>query len=75
MSITEKFVSHQELLDLFGVERNATLIRMLDKNNIGYLINYKKQPLVLREDIEAFNQKKAEEKITAPAHTLSWDDE
>lgn len=44
MSITEKFVPHEELLELFGVERNATLMRMLDRNNISYMTNYKKRP-------------------------------
>lgn len=61
MSITEKFVPHEELLELFGVERNATLMRMLDKNNINYLTNYKKRPLVLRSAIESFNTDEYEE--------------
>lgn len=61
MSITEKFVPHEELLELFGVERNATLMRMLDKNNIHYLTNYKKRPLVLRTAIESFNTAEYEE--------------
>lgn len=61
MSITEKFVPHEELLELFGVERNATLMRMLDRNNIHYLTNYKKRPLVLRTAIESFNTTEYEE--------------
>ena len=61
MSITEKFVPHDELLELFGVERNATLMRMLDRNSIHYLTNYRKRPLVLRSSIETFHTAQHEE--------------
>lgn len=87
MSISEKFVPHEELLELFGVERNATLMRMLDRNNISYLTNYKKHPLVLRSAIESFNTAEYEEPEAtfAPVReqgegqgdgtpTLSWED-
>ena len=78
MSITEKFVPHEELLELFGVERNATLMRMLDRNNISYMTNYKKRPLVLRSDIEAFNQKtpiiESEDASTPTGPILEWED-
>ncbi len=74
MSITEKFVPHEELLELFGVERNATLMRMLDRNNISYMTNYKKRPLVLRSDIEAFNQKQPETEDAPSGPVLSWED-
>ena len=71
MSITEKFVPHEELLELFGVERNATLMRMLDRNNISYMTNYKKRPLVLRSDIEAFNHKSVPKKMPPAGQCLS----
>lgn len=61
MSITEKFVPHNELLELFGVERNATLVRMLERNNIRYLTNYRKRPLVLRTAIESLDTTQYEE--------------
>lgn len=61
MTIKEKFVPYSELLELFGVERNATLMRMLDRNNINYLTNYRKRPLVLRTSIETFHTLENEE--------------
>lgn len=65
MHIKEKFVPHQELLELFGVQRNATLIRMLEKNDIKYILNYKKTPLVLRTSLESTNTAEyAEEEST-----------
>ena len=73
MHIKEKFVPHQELLELFGVQRNATLIRMLDKNDIKYMLNYKKTPLVLRTSLESINPAEcAEAEDTTPI--LSWED-
>lgn len=53
MTIKDKFVPMAELLDLFGVQRNATLKRMLDNNNIPYILDYKKSPLVLRTALES----------------------
>ena len=87
MTIAEKFVPHQELLELFGVQRNATLKRMLDRNNISYILDYKKNPLVLRTALESSNTVQYEEQEAtftpvcesgegqgdgAPA--LSWED-
>ena len=60
--IKDKFVPMEELLDLFGVQRNATLKRMLDKNNISYILDYKKTPLVLRTALESSNTVKYEER-------------
>jgi hypothetical protein len=59
--IKDKFVPMEELLDLFGVQRNATLKRMLDRNNISYILDYKKTPLVLRTALESSNTVKYEE--------------
>ena len=59
--IKDKFVPMEELLDLFGVQRNATLKRMLDKNNISYILDYKKTPLVLRTALESSNTSHYEE--------------
>ena len=59
--IKDKFVPMEELLDLFGVQRNATLKRMLDKNNISYILDYKKTPLVLRTALESSNTAEYEE--------------
>lgn len=61
MTIAEKFVPHEELLELFGVQRNATLKRMLDKNKISYILDYKKNPLVLRTALESSNTSQYEE--------------
>ena len=61
MTIAEKFVPHQELLELFGVQRNATLKRMLDRNNISYILDYKKNPLVLRTALESSDTAQYEE--------------
>jgi hypothetical protein len=87
MHIKEKFVPHDELLELFGVQRNATLIRMLEKNSIGYILDYKKTPLVLRSSLETANtgQYAEEEATFAPlceqgegqgdgTPALSWED-
>ena len=70
MTISEQFVPHQELLELFGVQRNATLKRMLDRNNINYILDYKNNPLVLRTSLESSNTPQYEEQVP----TLSWDD-
>jgi len=59
--LKDKFVPMEELLDLFGVQRNATLKRMLDKNNISYILDYKKHPLVLRTSLETANTPQYEE--------------
>jgi len=69
MPIKDNFVPVQELLDLFGVQRNATLKRMLEKNNIPYILDYKKNPLVLRTALDASGLVPPE-----PAVSLSWDD-
>ena len=87
MHIKEKFVPHEELLELFGVQRNATLIRMLEKNSISYILDYKKTPLVLRSSLETANtgQYAEEEATFTPlceqgegqgdsTPTLSWED-
>jgi hypothetical protein len=49
---------------------------MLDRNNISYMTNYKKRPLVLRSDIEAFNQKtpESEDAPTTTGPILEWED-
>jgi len=85
--LKDKFVPMEELLDLFGVQRNATLKRMLDKNNISYILDYKKHPLVLRTSLETANTPQYEEPEAtfAPvceqregqgdrSSTLSWKD-
>lgn len=87
MTIKEKFVPTEELLDLFGVQRNATLKRMLDRNNIHYILDYKKNPLVLRTALESSDTPHYEEPEAtfAPvceqgkgqgnsSPTLSWED-
>lgn len=87
MHIEDKFVPMAELLDLFSVQRSATLKRMLDKNNIPYLVDYSNKPLVLRTHIETSNTgaHEEDEATFAPlceqgegqgsdAPALSWED-
>lgn len=87
MHIKDKFVPLEELLELFSVQRSATLKRMLDKNNIPYVVDYGNKPLVLRTHIETANteQYEQEEATFAPlckqgegqgdnAPALSWED-
>ena len=87
MHIKDKFVPLDELLELFSVQRSATLKRMLDKNSIPYVVDYANKPLVLRTHIETANtgQYEEEEATFAPlceqgkgqgsnAPTLSWED-
>ena len=50
------------------------MMRMLDRNNISYMTNYKKRPLVLRSDIEAFNQKSAPPEDAPSGPVLEWED-
>lgn len=69
MRIKDNFVPVEELLELFGVQRNATLKRMLEKNNIPYILDYKQNPLVLRTALDASGVAPPE-----PAVSLSWDD-
>jgi hypothetical protein len=87
MTISEQFVPHKELLELFGVQRNATLKRMLDRNNINYVLDYRNNPLVLRTSLLSSNTVQYEEKEATftsvcesgegqrdGAPTLSWED-
>ena len=52
MSIKDSFIPYDELLDLFGVQRVNALFRCLEQNNISYILDKRKKPLVLRSAIE-----------------------
>ena len=52
MSIKDSFVPYNELLDLFQVQRVNALERCLKQNEIKYLLDKNKRPLVLRGEIE-----------------------
>lgn len=66
MTIKDLFIPTAELLDLFGVQRNATLKRMLDKNNISYVLDYGNNPLVLRSALEGEVKEKLEDAGIVP---------
>ena len=52
MSIKDNFVPYDELLELFGVQRVNALFRCLKQNNIGFMLDKRNKPLVLRSALE-----------------------
>jgi hypothetical protein len=56
MSIKDKFVPYNELLDLFGVQRVNALTRCLNQNAIPFILDKTNKPLVLRAALESANK-------------------
>jgi hypothetical protein len=52
MSIKDSFVPYPELLELFGVQRVNALVRCLEQNEINYMLDKNRRPLVLRSALK-----------------------
>lgn len=69
MSIKDSFIPYDELLELFGVQRVNALFRCLEQNNIPFILDKRKKPLVLRTAIEKGVKAEDGEQETAVSFT------